>query len=77
MPLFNADNDEIVEQDEVIGWELALHKTATNERHYAIQLEILDPAQAEHPVPCECQTAKCTLISALLDKEDQDLASCS
>lgn len=62
-----------VEKDEVIGWSLTLAQTESNPRHYAIQLEVLDPAVEEHPTPCGCQMAKCALIKALMDKEEQAL----
>ena len=32
-------------------------------------IQLLDPATEEHPVPCNCGMAKCALIKALLDKE--------
>ena len=60
----------IVEEDDIIGWELKLFRSEES-RNYSILVEVLDPAEAEHPVPCGCQSAKCTLISALLDKEDE------
>ncbi|TRY63454.1 hypothetical protein TCAL_00873 [Tigriopus californicus] len=62
-----------IEQDEVIGWSLTLTQTEGNARHYAIQLEVLDPAVDEHPTPCGCQMAKCALIKALMEKEEEAL----
>ena len=35
--------------------------------------QLLDPATEEHPVPCNCGMAKCALIKALLDKEEEDM----
>jgi len=72
VPLFheNEENDS-VEEDDIIGWELKLFRKEDS-RQYSIQVEVLDPAEAEHPVPCGCQSAKCTLISALLQKEDEE-----
>ena len=61
----------LVEEDDIIGWELKLFRNEDS-RQYSIQVEVLDPAEAEHPVPCGCQSAKCTLISALLQKEDEE-----
>ncbi len=79
VPLFQADKDgEAVEEDEIVGWQISLIRTMQEEaknllaRHYAIQVEILDPAQEEHPLPCGCKSAKCTLISALLAQDDED-----
>lgn len=71
IPLFESDH-EALEEDEIIGWELRLKK-AENSRQYAIQVEALDPSTSEHPVPCHCQSAKCALIAALLEKEEQDM----
>ena len=73
VPLFrNESDEELVEQDEIIGWQLSLMRTV-DARHYGIQVEILDPAEVEHPLPCECKSAKCTLIAKLLeDNEDFD-----
>ena len=36
-------------------------------------IQLLDPATEEHPVPCNCGMAKCALIKALLDKEEEDM----
>ena len=47
IPLFGSTgSDENVECDEIIGWELTLRKVEgdKNERQYAIQVEVLDPA---------------------------------
>ena len=60
----------IVEEDDIIGWELKLFR-GEESRNYSILVEVLDPAETEHPVPCGCQSAKCTLICALLDKENE------
>ena len=80
IPLFQADeDDEAVEEDEIVGWQISLTRTTQQEeeknllaRHYAIQVEVLDPAQEEHPVPCGCKSAKCTLICALLAQDDDN-----
>jgi len=61
-----------VEKDDVIGWDITLLPSEENRRHYQIQLEILDPAAAEHPMPCRCQMAKCALIEALMKKEEEE-----
>merc|ERR1712080_491490 len=62
-----------LEEDEVIGWELTMEQSPTNPRQYAISLELLDPASEEHPVPCGCKMAKCALMKAIMDKEDEDM----
>ncbi len=55
----------------MIGWDLTLKPSAKNPRHYTIDLEILDAAKDEHPVPCSCQMAKCALIKKLMEKEEE------
>jgi len=39
-----------VEVDEIIGWDISLTKSLSNERHYQIEATMLDPALDEHPV---------------------------
>lgn len=60
-----------VETDEIVGWRLNLSASEDNPRFYRIALEMLDPETEEHPVPCGCKMAKCALIQALLEKEDE------
>ena len=62
-----------VEEGDVIGWELNLVQSVQNRRHYVIELNLLDPDTEEHPVPCTCGQAKCVIIAAYLDKEEQEL----
>jgi len=102
------DDAHLVEEDDIIGWELVLNRTAVDEamttiengtkdspsgkkrsrdqgskdnglptptttcRNYAIQVRALDPIDDSHPVPCNCQMAKCVLMQALLKQEDDD-----
>lgn len=80
IPLFGSTGgEEDVEVDEIIGWEVSLSKvedgSKKNERQYAIQVEVLDPATSTHPIPCQCQSAKCSLISALMEQEEKALAA--
>jgi hypothetical protein len=55
--------DQDVEADEVVGWELRLEQGSENPRHYQLGLTLLDPASEEHPVPCACRMAR--LVSVL------------
>ena len=77
----STGGEEDVEIDEIIGWEVSLSKVENdgssqkNERQYAIQVEVLDPATSTHPIPCECKSAKCSLISALMEQEEKALAA--
>ena len=73
IPLFrdlSDEHDEDVEEDDIVGFQLSLTRMY-QARQYGIQVELLDPAQVEHPVPCDCKSAKCTLINALLAQEDE------
>ena len=63
----------MVEADEIVGWEMFMGQDPTNPRFYTIALGMLDPEEDEHPVPCACQMAKCVLIQALLQREEEAL----
>lgn len=65
--------DQDVEADEVVGWELRLEQGAENPRHYQLGLGLLDPATEEHPVPCSCRMARCALFAALMEQEEEEL----
>jgi len=71
--LLLGDGGQALEEDEVVGWQLGMEQSAANPRQYSLSLELLDPATEEHPVPCNCGMAKCALIKALLDKEEEDM----
>ena len=58
--------DQDVEADEVVGWELRLEQGADNPRHYQLGLSLLDPASEEHPVPCYCRMARYQFKSIFL-----------
>ena len=51
---FSADpadeEEEVVEVDDVIGWEICLSKAGPESRQYVIEAAVLDPAEDEHPV---------------------------
>ena len=68
--MFSENQD--VEKDDIIGWDITLVPSEENRRHYQIQLEILDPAAEVHPMPCKCKMAKCALIDALMKKEEEE-----
>ena len=49
------EEEEVVEVDDIIGWEICLNKCGTESRQYVIEAAVLDPAEDEHPVrvaPC-------------------------
>ena len=62
-----------VEEGDLIGWDLKLTQSASNHRHYVIELALLDPENDEHPVPCTCGSARCAIIAAYLAREDAEL----
>lgn len=62
-----------VEEGDIIGWELSLEQDAHNPRRYVMQLDLLDAETDEHPVPCRCGAARCAIITAFMDKEDQEM----
>lgn len=66
-------NDSDVEKDEIVGWEISMDQSQDNPRHYELSLSLMDPDLDEHPVPCDCQMARCALFAALMQKEEDDL----
>ncbi|XP_025089637.1 probable protein arginine N-methyltransferase 6 [Pomacea canaliculata] len=74
-----------VDANDAIGCRVDLEQDTTNKRHYNITLELVGEDMNEettddsiesdgedHPVPCECEHAKCRLIRALMEKYDQE-----
>lgn len=59
-----TDDDETVEVDEIIGWEISLSKSGSESRQYVIEAQVLNAAVDEHPVPCDCMMARCSFIKA-------------
>lgn len=51
-------DEEAVEVDDIIGWEITLSKASPETRNYVIEATVLDPAGDEHPIPCGCQSAR-------------------
>ena len=62
-----------LEEDEIIGWSLAMTQSSDNRRQYSLALQLLDPETDEHPVPCHCQMARCELVAALMEREDREM----
>ncbi|CAB3370605.1 Hypothetical predicted protein [Cloeon dipterum] len=72
--------DREVEEGDIVAFELFLGRSNPESRSYVIQLSELDAATEEHPVPCECGSAKCDVVRAFLENcddnnEDQDMLS--
>ena len=55
---------------DVIGFDIEFSQSAENSRHYNIKLEVLGD-DAEHPVPCNCGSARCSLVQAFLQQQDE------
>ena len=61
-----------VEEGDLIGWELTLNRSHEHRRRYQIELNLLDPEEDEHPVPCSCGQARCVVIAAFMAKADEE-----
>ncbi|XP_032788477.2 protein arginine N-methyltransferase 6 [Daphnia magna] len=61
-----------VEEGDLIGWELTLKRSMEHRRRYQIELNLLDPEEDEHPVPCSCGQARCVVIAAFMAKADEE-----
>ena len=59
-----------LEAGDVIGFGIKLSQSATNHRHYNIHVEVLSDDD-DHPVPCSCGLAKCKLIKAFMQEQDE------
>ncbi|XP_059478695.1 protein arginine N-methyltransferase 6 [Neocloeon triangulifer] len=62
--------DREVEEGDILGFELFLGRSSPVSRSYIMQLTELDPATDEHPVPCECGSAKCDIVRAFLEQNE-------
>lgn len=60
------ENIETVEPLTPIAFKLVIQRHPENYRHYNLILEILDPDEVEHPLPCDCHATKCILSKAHL-----------
>ena len=59
-----------LESGDVIGFNIKLSQSATNHRHYNIQVEVLSDDE-DHPLPCSCGLARCKLIKAFMQEQDE------
>ncbi|KAK2718897.1 hypothetical protein QYM36_006042 [Artemia franciscana] len=62
-----------VEEGDILGWEMTFKQDDKNKRHYLITYGGLDPEIEDHPMPCCCQSVRCTLIAEMLKKEEEEL----
>lgn len=61
---------EELDEGDPISFKIVMRRNSENTRNYGIEVEILDPNEVEHPVPCDCHLTKCILIKAHLQKMD-------
>ncbi|KAK9688568.1 hypothetical protein QE152_g35226 [Popillia japonica] len=67
-------NEADVQESEPIAYELVLTRSENNDRHYNIEVIMLDPEEVEHPEYCSCHMTKCILVRAMLEKyENNDM----
>jgi len=58
---------EDVDERDPIAFELSIRRNAENNRHYNLELTLIDQEQLEHQLPCNCILTKCILTKAHLD----------
>lgn len=63
-----------LEDGDIIGWEFSMEKenAPDNKRAYNLNLELLLDENAEHPVPCECGSAKCEIVKHFLNNQQEN-----
>ncbi|KAG0717943.1 Protein arginine N-methyltransferase 2 [Chionoecetes opilio] len=68
-----------VEKDEVVGWKLLFAQSEENTRHYTMTVEMLDPEEVEHPIPCVCPVPRCAIIAKMMeqDEDGNDIIDCT
>uniref|UniRef100_A0A0P4WE83 type I protein arginine methyltransferase n=1 Tax=Scylla olivacea TaxID=85551 RepID=A0A0P4WE83_SCYOL len=73
------DFANLVEKDEVVGWKLVFAQSEENTRHYTMTVEMLDPEEVEHPMPCGCPTPRCAIIAKMMeqDEDGNDIIDCT
>ncbi|XP_022920816.2 protein arginine N-methyltransferase 6 [Onthophagus taurus] len=65
-------SEALVEKSEPMAYELLLVRSTSNERHYTIEVVMLDPEEVEHPEYCSCHMTKCILVRAMLEKYENE-----
>lgn len=61
-----------VVKDEPIAYMLALKKNPANPRQYDIEMNMLDAAEVEHYMPCNCYMTKCIVIRQFMEEQPAD-----
>ncbi|XP_024946605.1 protein arginine N-methyltransferase 6 [Cephus cinctus] len=57
-----------VKKGEAIAFKMFLHHDLVNSRRYNIEFIMLDPADAEHDIPCSCNMPKCIVTRAYIQE---------
>lgn len=60
------ENIETLEPLTPVAFKLLIKRSEENSRRYNLLLEILNPEEEEHPLPCDCVMTKCILTKAHL-----------
>lgn len=59
--VFPESNCQPVEVGEPIALSIDIERNAVNVRRYNLQVNMLDPNEMDHIVPCDCYLTKCIL----------------
>lgn len=51
-----------MEEREPIAISLSMRRNEENERHYNLEITMIDPEDVEHSLPCDCILTKCILV---------------
>ncbi|XP_072942719.1 uncharacterized protein Art8 [Epargyreus clarus] len=62
---------EVVE-GEPIAFQLDMKRDKMNSRRYNLELTLLDPDTADHPIPCNCYMTKCILIKTVMSQQNRE-----
>ena len=61
---------EEVEENTPVSFKISMKRKINDNRKYDLEVEILDPNEVEHPIPCDCHLTKCILTKAHLQTMD-------
>lgn len=55
-----------LEPRDPVAFSLTLKRNQSNQRHYNIEMTLIDTEEIDHPLPCDCIFTKCILAKAHL-----------
>ncbi|XP_076645263.1 uncharacterized protein LOC143354805 isoform X1 [Halictus rubicundus] len=64
--------DVEVTKGEPIAFKLELRRNSIKPRQYNMELELLDAAEVDHEVPCNCYMTKCIVMKAYIEEQAND-----